>query len=63
METLFSFSNTAAAFLNRTSDFHILVLTNVLEVPKLSSFALSNHGLKAFIVIFCMCIVSSRFKL
>lgn len=63
METLFSFPNTAAVFLNCTSDLHILVLTDVLEVPKPSSFDLSNHGLKAFIVIFYMCIVSSKFKL
>lgn len=54
---------TADVFLNYTSDLHVLVLTNVLKVLKPSSFALITHGLKAFIVIFCVCFVRSKFKL
>lgn len=54
---------TADVFLNCTSDLDMLVLTNVLKVLKPSSFALIPHGLKAFIVIFCVCCVRSKFKL
>jgi len=41
---------TADVFLNCTSDLHMLVLTNVLEVPKPPSFALGTHDLKPWVL-------------
>lgn len=53
---------TVGLFLKGTSDLHMQILADVLEVIKPSSFALSIRGLKAFIVIFCVCFVRSKFK-